>query len=189
MKVVAFNGSPRRNGNTKKVMDVVLGILEEQGIVTELIHIDNEGLSNCTGCMQCYHRRNKQCVLTDKLNSYIAKIEEADGLLLGSPTYFADVTISMKTFIDRVGTVAKANGNLFSRKVGASVATAGKAGAMIALNTMNNFFLVEDMIVPGNHYWNVAIGGGRNDVNQDLRGIENMQRLGHNIAWLLQHLQ
>jgi multimeric flavodoxin WrbA len=125
---------------------------------------------------------------TDYLNECIAKMDAADGILLGSPTYFADVSTEMKALIDRAGMVAKANDDMFRRKVGAAVVAVRRAGAIHAFDSMNHFFLIGQMIVPGASYWNIGIGLDRGDVAADSEGLQTMDTLGQNMAWLMKRL-
>ncbi len=142
MKVVAFNGSPRKGGNTAQLVQAVFGPLERAGIATELVELAGTHPHGCRACMQCFERKDKRCAIdADPMNEWIAKMEEADGIVLGSPTYFADVTTEMKALMDRAGFVGRANGNLLRRKVGAAVVVARRAGAIHAFDTINHFFL------------------------------------------------
>jgi len=189
MKVVAFNGSPRKGGNTSQLIQIVLDELQKEGIETELIEMSGSRLRGCTACYQCKERLDRRCVLRDDpLNDYIAKMIEADGIILGSPTYFSNVTSEMKALIDRAGLVGRANGDLFKRKIGAAVVAVRRAGALHAFNSLNHFFFLEQMIVPGSSYWNLGIGGSPGDVQSDEEGVQTMRVLGQNMAWLLKKI-
>jgi multimeric flavodoxin WrbA len=189
MKVVAFNGSARWNGNTAILVGHVFEELEKEGIETELIQMAGERIRGCTACLWCKKTKNGTCVLTDDpVNEWISKMRAADGIILASPTYFADITSEMKALIDRAGYVAKANSEMFRRKVGAAVVAVRRGGAIHAFDTMNHFFLISQMIVPGSFYWNVGIGREIGEVEKDLEGIETMQVLGENMAWLLKKI-
>jgi len=189
MKVVAFNGSARWNGNTAILVGRVFEELEKEGIETELIQMAGERIRGCTACLWCKKTKDGTCVLTDDpVNEWIGKMREAEGIILASPTYFADVTSEMKALIDRAGYVAKANSEMFRRKVGAAVVAVRRGGAIHAFDTMNHFFLISQMIVPGSFYWNVGIGREIGEVEKDLEGIETMQVLGENMAWLLKKI-
>jgi len=186
MKVVAFNGSPRKEGNTELLLRAVFGPLEAAGIETELVQIGATPLRGCIACMKCKERQNRRCAIEGDLgNECIAKMIEADGILLGSPTYFTDVTAEMKALIDRSGFVTRVNGNLLRRKVGAAVVAARRGGATHAFDTMNHLFLINEMVVPGGTYWNMAYGMQKGEVASDAEGIANMVSLGENMAWLL----
>lgn len=190
MKVVAFNGSPRRGGNTAKLIGIVFQELEKEGIETELVDMAGSYLHGCTACYMCKEKKNQRCIIDkDPLNMYIQKMIQADGIILGSPTYFSNVTSEMKALIDRAGLVGKANGNLFRRKVGAAVVAVRRAGALHAFNSINHFFFIEQMIVPGSSYWNLGIGGSPGEVEEDEEGVETMRVLGQNMAWLLKALK
>ncbi|MDD5349861.1 MAG: flavodoxin family protein [Chthoniobacteraceae bacterium] len=190
MKVIAINGSPRAGGNTEYLLKKVLEPIAEAGIETELIQIGGKPVRGCLGCYQCRKNKNKRCSNnTDIVNECIAKMIEADGMILGSPTYFADMTSEMKALVDRAGFVAKANDDLFSRKVGAAVVANRRGGAMSVLDSINHLFLISRMIIPGSTYWNFGVGLQKGDVANDEEALENMKDLGGSIAWLLQSLK
>ena len=189
MKVVAFNGSARKDGNTAILLRHVLGVLETEGIETELVQLAGETIRGCRACSGCAKNKDRRCSFDeDVINRCIEKMEAADGILLGSPTYFTDVSTEMKALIDRCGFVAKQNGDMFRRKVGAAVVAVRRAGSTHAYDTMNHFFGISQMIVPGSCYWNVGIGLKRGDVDADDEGILTMRVLGENMAWLLKKL-
>jgi multimeric flavodoxin WrbA len=186
MKVVAFNGSPRKGGNTAQLVEAVFGELGQAGIETELVELAGTHPHGCIACMQCFERKDKRCAVeSDPMNEWIAKMEAADGMILASPTYFADVTTEMKALMDRAGYVGRANGNLLRRKVGAAVVVARRAGAIHAFDTINHFFLINEMIVPGSSYWSLGYGRAVGEVQQDEEGLRTMRVLGQNLAWLL----
>ena len=189
MKVVAFNGSARKDGNTAILLNTVLEEVRKEGIETELIQLAGKNLAGCIGCYRCFKNKDSQCAVDDdEMNEYIAKMREADGIVLGSPTYFADVSANIKALIERCGLVSKANGDLYRRKVGAGVVAVRRAGAFQAFNTLNAFFLVSQMIVPGSSYWNISFGREPGEVSADAEGMQTMQNLGKNIAWVLKKL-
>lgn len=186
MKVVAFNASPRKNGNTCSLISMVFDVLEKEGIDCEVIHIGGRPIHGCRACDQCYKLKSNRCSYEDDpLNDYVQKMIEADGIIFGSPTYFSNVTAEMKALIDRAGRVGRANGYLFKHKVGAAVVAVRRAGALIAFDAINHFFLIEQMIVPGSTYWNLGVGGDIGEVRSDDEARRNMENLGKNIAWLL----
>ncbi|MGE5342840.1 MAG: flavodoxin family protein [Candidatus Omnitrophota bacterium] len=189
MKVIAINASSRKDGNTALLINRVLKELENEGIQTEMIQLGGHALRGCMACRKCFENKNKRCVIdTDIVNECIAKMSEADGILLGSPTYFSNVTSEMKALIDRSGYVAKANGELFKRKVGAAVVAVRRAGAVFAFDAINHFFTISQMIIPGSSYWNVAIGRDIGEVENDQEGMRTMDVLGQNMAWLLKKI-
>ena len=186
MKVIAFNGSARKNGNTAILIREVFSELDAEGIGTEMIQMAGKTIRGCTACRKCYDNKNKRCAIdNDFANECIDKMIEADGIIMASPTYFANVTAEMKALIDRAGYVARANSDMLGRKIGAAVVAARRAGAIHAFDTINHFFLISQMIVPGSSYWNIGIGRAIGDVEQDEEGLETMRILGRNMAWLL----
>jgi len=189
MKVIAFNGSPRKDGNTSILIGYVLEELKKAGINTELIDLAGKKLHGCIACYGCARNQDRQCaVKDDDLNGCIEKILEADGIILGSPTYFTDVSTEIKALIDRAGLVSKVNGDMLKRKVGAAVVAVRRAGCLHTFGTINNFFLINQMIVPGSNYWNMGIGRDKGEVEKDQEGIMTMKVLGQNMAWLLERL-
>lgn len=186
MKVVAFNGSPRKNGNTAILVDKVLGELKNAGIETEQVQLAGQPIRGCTACMACVENKNRRCIIdNDVINACLEKMVDADGIILASPSYFSDVTTEMKALIDRCGMVSRANGDMLQRKVGASVVAQRRGGAGHVFNTMNHFFFIGQMVVPGSSYWNFACGRQIGEVEQDEEGIQTMITLGRNMAWLL----
>jgi multimeric flavodoxin WrbA len=186
MKVVAFNGSARKNGNTAILLDFVLGELRQEGIKTEMIQLAGKNIHGCLACRRCFARKDGRCAQKgDDGNKLIDKMIEADGVLLGSPTYVTDVSPEIKALIDRACMVTRANENLLRRKVGAAVVAVRRAGATHAFDTLNHFFLISEMIVPGSSYWNIGIGREKGEVRTDAEVIETMKVLGRNMAWLL----
>ena len=189
MRVVAFNGSPREDGNTSILLRHVLRELEQEGISTELVQLGGRKISGCTACEECKRNKDGRCSVTDDvLNECFAKLVSADGVLIGSPTYFTDVTAEVKAFIDRAGYVARANDGLLQRKVGAAVIAVRRAGALHAFDSINHFFLINEMIVPGSTYWNVGIGWDKGQVEKDEEGLRTMKALGKNMAWAMKRL-
>src|SRR5665811_1263441 len=188
-KVVALNGSARKGGNTAILLRYVLKELEQKGIETELIELGGAKIHGCLACRKCSARKDRRCSQTgDMGNVYIEKMAAADGILLGSPTYVADISPEIKALIDRACLVSRANGSMFRRKVGAAVVAVRRAGAMHAFDALNHFFLISEMIIPGSSYWNIGIGREPGEVEQDTEGIETMKVLGRNMAWLLKKL-
>jgi len=189
-KVVAFNGSARKNGNTAILLRTVLKELEAEGTETELIQLSGAKIHGCLACRKCSTKKDRRCSQTgDMGNAYIQKMEEADGILLGSPTYVADISPEIKALMDRACLVSKANGGIYRRKVGAAVVAVRRAGAIHAFDALNHFFFISEMIVPGSSYWNIGIGREIGEVEQDAEGMQTMKTLGQNMAWLLKKLK
>lgn len=190
MYVVAFNGSPRKGGNTSLLLKEVLKPIEEEGIKTEIIQVGGEDLRGCVACMKCRKKADGKCHKdNDFINSCIKKMLKADAILIGSPVYFADVTSETKALIDVAGYALRGIGSPLRRKVGAAVIAARRAGAMHAFDTINHFFLINEMIIPGSNYWNIGVGREKGEVMSDEEGIKTMKVLGENIAWLLKKIK
>jgi multimeric flavodoxin WrbA len=189
MKVVAFNGSPRKKGNTSLLINVVLDELKKEGVETEIVQIGGTPIHGCRACFKCMTNRDKRCSQNDDaLNKYLEMMLEADGLIFGSPTYHGDVTPELKALIDRAGLVSKVNGTLFRRKVGAAVVAVRRAGSIHAISSIHHMMLMNEMVIPGSSYWNMAVGFDKGDAEQDEEGIATMRTLGQNMAWLLKKL-
>ena len=189
MKVVAFNGSPRQDGNTALLLRKVLAPVARSGIDTELVQVGGHAVHGCTACMRCMTARNRQCAITtDRVNTWIAKMIEADGIVMGSPSYFSGMTPELKALLDRAGLVAVANGRMFARKIGAAVVAHRRGGAVNVVDAINHLFLMSRMIVPGSTYWNFGVGLEREDVADDAEAMENMHDLGETLVWLLKRL-
>lgn len=189
MKVVGFNGSPRKGGNTSILIKTVFAELEKNGIETEFVQLGGQSVHGCKACFKCWKNKDSRCSVDDDVfNEYMRKMIEADGIILGSPTYFADVTAEMKALIDRSGFVSMANGGLFKRKVGVAVVAVRRAGSIHAFDTMNHLFLISEMVVPGSIYWNLGMGLDKGDVSKDQEGIKTMKVLGKNMAWLIKKI-
>ncbi|MBN2726545.1 flavodoxin family protein [Candidatus Mcinerneyibacteriota bacterium] len=186
MKVVGINSSPREKGNTYLMMSRVMGHMEKKGISTEIIHIGGKDIKGCRACDTCRKLRNETCILDDGLNALIPKLKEADGLILGAPTYYADVPAEMKAFIDRAGRVSGANGRFLNRKIGAAVIAVRRGGGIHAFDTINHFFLISGIIVPGSTYWNLGVGREIGEVLDDAEGMATMDHLAENFIWLLE---
>jgi multimeric flavodoxin WrbA len=186
MKVIAFNGSPRVHGNTYAALKSVLGQLDAAGIETEIIQLGGKRLSGCTSCGRCRINHDKRCVIDDdEMNGFIAKMIEADGIIIGSPVYFGNVTPEVKALIDRSGYVSGSNSGLFKRKVGAAVVSARRAGTNFTYAAINFFFGITEMIVPNSSYWNMTLSRDIGDFAADAEGVRTMEKLGDNMAWLL----
>ena len=189
MKVVALNGSARKDGNTAMLINVVFEELKKEGIETELIQMAGKNIQGCLACYKCFKNKDRRCsVDKDILNDIMVRMEKAEGILLGSPTYFSDVTSGMRAFIERCGFVARANDYMFKGKVGAAVVAVRRAGSIQAFTSMNLFLHYMQMFMPGSSYWNIGIGRDPGDVMKDEEGIQTMKTLGQNMAWLLKKL-
>ena len=189
MKVIAINGSARKNGNTSILIEKVFGPLREEGIECEQVQLAGHEIRGCRACYKCSNKKNKRCSFEgDIVNECIGKMIEADGIILGSPVYVSDVSSEMKALIDRTCLVSRANGSFLRRKIGAAVMAVRRGGAIHAFDTMNHFFTISEMIVVGSSYWNFAFGREIGDVVNDEEGMQTMQVLGDNMAWLLKKI-
>lgn len=189
MKVIGINGSSRKDGNTAIAIKKIFNILENAGIETELIQLAGETITGCTGCYGCFINKNNQCInKSDIVNECIEKMHSADGIILGTPVYFTDVTAGMKALIERAGYVSMANKHLFKHKVGVAVTAARRGGAIHAFDTLNHFFQWNQMFIVGSTYWNMLYGREIGEVDNDIEGIANMNNLGENMAILLNKL-
>jgi len=189
-KAVAFNCSPRRNGNTNLLLQKVNETLEKEGIATEIVHVGGKPVSGCRACLWCAEHPVGRCVNDeDFVNAAIEKMIEADIILIGTPVYFGSLNTEAKALIDRAGYVSKKNGNLFRRKIGAPVIAVRRAGALPAADALYHFFLLSEMVLTGASYWNMGFGLNPGDAAGDEEGIQNMVSLGENIAWLVKKLK
>ncbi|MEI6971073.1 MAG: flavodoxin family protein [bacterium] len=189
MKVVGFNGSPRKEGNTARLIERAFKALRDNGIETEMVQVGGNLVAGCKACYACFQKKDGRCIQDkDPMNGWISKMREADGIILGSPTYFADLTPELKALIDRSGLVMRANDNYMRRKVGAAVVAVRRAGALHTFDSINHFFLINQMIVPGSTYWNISVGREPGEVEKDEEGMNTMAALGDNMAWLLKKL-
>jgi multimeric flavodoxin WrbA len=189
VNVVAFNGSPNKDGNTAILIRHVLGELESEGIATELVHIGDEGLVGCNDCGICVARKDDRCAIEgDPVNDWIAKIVAAEGVIIGSPVYFANCTAATQALIERCGYPLRKGSNPLPRKVGAAVVAARRAGAIHAFDSINHFFQLAEMVVVGSSYWNIGMGREPGAVERDAEGIETMRVLGRNMAGALTRL-
>lgn len=191
MKVIAINGSPRKDGNTAILINHVFAELKNEGFECELIQLAGENIAGCIGCGGCAKAKNNHCTAfnNDSVNVCIDKMIEADGIILGSPTYVANIVPTMKAFMERTGVISKYNEGIFKRKVGVAIVAARRCGAMNVFNSINEYFLSNEMIIPGSNYWNIGFGGAIGDVEKDHEGLETMKVLGKNMAWLLKRIK
>lgn len=192
MKIVAVNGSARKGGNTALLIEAAFGPLREAGHDCELYELAKTDIRGCTACGKCREKGDGRCHgRKDDGNDVIDAVLAADALLLGSPTYFADITPELKALIDRAGYVARgvSGGNPLTRKPGAAIVAVRRGGAIHAFDSINHFFLISGMLVVGSSYWNLGVGGPAGAVASDDEGMQTMRTLGDNMAWLLGKLE
>jgi multimeric flavodoxin WrbA len=189
MKVLAVNGSARREGNTSLLIEAVFAPLRDAGVECELVELAGRDVRGCTACGKCTSKADGKCYgRRDDGNEIIERLAAADGIILGSPVYFGDVTAEIKALMDRAGYVGRAKRDMFMRKPGAAVVAVRRAGGMHAFDTLNHFFSIAEMVTVGSSYWNIGIGRERGDVESDAEGMRTMHRLGENMAWMLELL-
>ncbi|NTV01578.1 MAG: flavodoxin family protein [Chlorobiaceae bacterium] len=190
MKIIGINGSPRREGNTSKMLTTLFDTLHEEGIETELVQVGGTDIRGCRSCYACIRNKDRKCSTKDDIfNGIFEKMIEADGMVLASPTYFADITPELKALIDRSGFISRANGGLFRHKVGAAVVSLRRGGGIHAYDSINHLFQICQMFIVGSTYWNLGFGGREGDeVLKDSEGLENMRDLGRSMALLLRKL-
>jgi len=189
MKIVAINGSARKNGNTSILIEKVFEPLQKCGFKCEQIQLAGHIVQGCRACYKCSNKKNNHCSFeSDIVNECLDKMREADAIILGSPVYVTDVSSEMKALIDRACLVSRANGGFLKRKIAAAVMAVRRGGAIHAFDTMNHFFTISEMIVVGSSYWNFAFGREIGDVTRDEEGLQTMKDLGENMAWLLKKI-
>jgi len=186
MKILAISGSPRIGGNTDILLGVAIGELEKHGVATEFVTLAGKSIRPCNACMGC--TKEPRCVIEDDFDPIFRKMLEADGIIVGSPVYFGSATAEMTALLDRAGYVARKNGDLFSRKLGGAVTVARRIGQNFTLAQLLMWFMINDMIVPGSTYWNIAFGKAKGDVVDDGEGVEAVRRFAENLAWLGERL-
>ena len=189
MKVLGINCSPRKGGNTEILLKEVFRPLEVNGIKTEFFQLGGKRIRGCIACMKCREKADGKCHQpNDVINECIKKMTKADAIIIGSPVYFADLSGDAKAFLDVAGYSIRGAGNPLKHKIGAAVVAVRRAGAIHAFDSINHFFLINEMIIPGSSYWNIAIGREKGEVLKDAEGIRTMKTLGENISWLLSRL-
>ena len=190
MKVLGINCSPRKGGNTEILIKEVFKALEKEGIKTEFFQLGGKRVSGCVACMKCKKERDGKChQKNDVINECIKKMKKADGIIIGSPVYFADISADAKALIEVAGYALRASGSPLKRKVGAGIIAVRRAGAVHSFDSINNFFLINEMIIPGSSYWNIGIGREKGEVLKDEEGMKTMKVLGENMAWLLEKIK
>jgi len=186
MKIIAINGSPKANGNTFHALNIAIEPLRESGYEIEVLHVGKDLIHGCTACGLCAKNKNERCVIeTDSVNEWIQKIKMADALLIGSPVHYSGISATTKAFLDRAFYVAGANGNLFRHKVGAGLVAVRRSGGTAALDQIYKYLFYSEMLLPTANYWNVIHGAAPGEVLQDAEGVQILETLGKNMAWLL----
>jgi len=186
MKVIAVNGSPRKDGNTFHALTMAGNEIVAGGIDFEILHVGHKMIHGCRACGQCAVNGDEACsIQSDDVNRWIQQLKGADGIIIGSPVYYSGIAGTMKCFLDRVFYVAGVNGGLFRHKVGTSVVALRRSGGSATFDSMNHYLNNAEMIVATANYWNIVHGRNIGEVDQDLEGRQIMRVLGKNMVWLL----
>jgi len=189
MKVVAFNGSPKKDGNTSLAIEMVASELKKEGIEVEVIHVGNKLIQGCIACNACVKNKDEKCIIKgDDVNKWIQKMKEADGIILGTPVHYAAIGGTMKSFLDRAFYVMGST-SMLRHKVGAAVVAVRRSGGMPAFEQLNNYLNYSEMVMPTGNYWNVIHGTTPGDVKEDAEGKQIMEVLGKNMAWILKLIE
>lgn len=188
-KVILINGSPKAEGNTYHALKLVSEQLEKESIETEIIHIGNKNIRGCIACGACYMNQNEKCAIEDDVNEIIQKLKVADGIVIGSPVYYASMAGTLKSFLDRTFYVAGANGGLFRHKVGASVVAVRRSGEVATFDHLNHYFTITEMFLASSNYWNVIHGRMPGEALQDEEGIQTMRVLAKNLAFIIKSIE
>lgn len=183
MKVLLLNGSPHKEGCTNRALLEVEGSLKQEGIDTEIVHIGKGPINGCTACGACANKG--MCIFDDLVNEFIRKMNQADGLIVGSPVYYASANGSLFAFLDRLFYASRS----FAHKPGAAIASARRAGTTTTLDALNKYFTISQMPLVSSSYWNMVHGRTPEEVEQDLEGLHTMRTLGKNMAWLLKCIE
>lgn len=184
MKIILINGSPNKNGTTFRALEEVSKTLNKEGIETETIQVGHLTIKGCNGCGACSSL--KKCVYEDVVNEVLEKMQNADGLVVGSPVYFSSANGTLISFLDRLFSAQKGS---FSYKIGASVVVARRAGTTATFDELNKYFLISNMIIPGSNYWNQVHGNSAIEAENDLEGLQTMRMLAKNIAYVLKSIK
>ena len=185
MKVIILNGSPKANGNTATALREVEQVLNQQGIETEYLHVGHQHIHGCIACNRCWE--TGKCAFDDVVNSISEKMKDADGLLIGSPVYFATPNGTLLALLDRLF-----YSNLhtdWSMKVGATVSIARRGGATTTMDALNKYFLKTNMPLVPSQYWTIAHGTSPDEVLQDEEGMQTMRQLGLNMAFMIKSIR
>lgn len=190
MKVIAFNGSPHKMGNTASALELVKTQFESAGIEFEIFHVGNKPVAGCMGCGMCFKNKNEECIIKgDSVNEAIQKVKEADGVILASPVHYSGIAGNMKSFLDRLYYTCGANGNIMRHKVGSSLVAVRRSGGIPAFDQLNHYLLISEMIVPASNYWNVIHGATPGEITEDGEGLQATQVMSENMIWMLKSLE
>ena len=184
-KVLFINGSPNENGCVSTAMDEIIRVLRENGVETEKLWLGRKAMPDCMACMKC--QETGQCVFRDQVNDIGGRIDEFDGIVIGSPVYYGGPNGRITSFLDRL--FFSVPDEKFAGKLGASIVSCRRGGASAAFERMNQYFLMENMTVVSSQYWNQVHGFTADDVRKDVEGLQTMRTLGQNMVWLLKVME
>lgn len=185
MKVILVNGSPKKEGNTGYVIEKIEDMFKEnKQIDVEKFWIGNNPIMGCIGCNKC--KENKRCFLDDNVNKFLEKLENADGIIFASPVHFSGIPGMLSSFMDRAFYIKK---DLYKNKVVSSILISRRAGAVAGVDVMNKYFLMSNTIIATSSYWNIVYGTKKEEIDQDLEGIQTMENLVGNMTYILKALQ
>lgn len=186
MKVLLINGSPHKEGCTFTALSEVKNQLEKEGIDSEIFWIGNKPVRGCIACLKCGHKEGKCAFDDDPTNEIINKLLEADGLVVGSPVYYAGPNGALCAVLDRV---FYASGSKFAFKPAASIVSCRRGGATASFDRLNKYFTISNMPIISSQYWNMVHGNTPEEVKQDLEGLQTMRTLARNMAWILKSIE
>ena len=184
MRVILINGGPNAKGCTYTALEEVSKTLKSEGIETEIIHVGHKDIRGCIGCRQC--KTKGKCVFNDIVNDIAPKFKECDGIVIGSPVYFASANGTLVSFIDRLFYSMTADKTM---KVGAAVVSCRRGGNSATFDELNKYFTISQMPIASSQYWNMVHGNSPEEVQQDLEGLQTMRTLGKNMAFLIKSIQ
>lgn len=185
MKIVAINGSPRKNGNCATALSLMGEVFKSNGIDFEIIHVGHKPIHGCMACGKCKENKNEKCIIEDIVNDTVPKMKEADGIIISSPVYYAGIAGTMKCFLDRAYYVAGSNGGLFNNKVAASVVAVRRSGGSSTLDTLNHYHTITESILASSTYWSIVHGRGEAEMTSDDEAVQTVERLAENMIYIL----
>ncbi len=190
MKVIAFNGSPHKMGNTASALELAKEQFESAGIEFEIFHVGTKPVAGCMGCGMCFKNKNEECIIKgDSVNEAIQKVKDADGVILASPVHYSGIAGNMKSFLDRLYYTCGANGNMMRHKVGSSLVAVRRSGGTATFDQLNHYLLISEMIVPASNYWNVIHGAAPGEITEDGEGVQILNVMCENMIWMLRSLE
>lgn len=190
MKVIAFNGSPHKHGNTAAALELAKKQFESQGIEFEIFNVGNKPVAGCMGCGMCFKNKNEECIIKgDSVNDAIQKVKTADAVILASPVHYAGIAGNMKSFLDRLFYTCGANGSLMRHKVGSSLVVVRRSGGSSTYDQLNHYLTISEMVIPASNYWNILHGTSPGEISEDAEGLQLNEIMCENMVWLMKSLE